>query len=302
MNPKLKYWILAARPHTLTLGLACALTGNLAAMNTVNIDKKITFFSVLTTLLLQTLSNFANDFGDYKHGADNEFRIGPQRALQSGVISGEEMLTAIRLTALAALASGLMLLSYSLKNIGLAGMFILLSIGLLAIWAAYAYTAAKKPYGYKGWGDIFVFIFFGLVTVEGIYFLQSGKIHLISILPAIAMGFFSTAVLNLNNIRDIDNDRQAGKITVAVRLGKNGSAWYHFFLTSTASLLLVVYFSFVFTHPLQYLAFLPVFAIMASAYQVFYHDKAETLYPVLKSFSLLVLVFTICLWMALIMG
>lgn len=299
LERKIKYWIKAARPHTLTLGLACVMTGNIAAMNTVDIDGKITFFSILTTLLLQILSNFANDYGDFKHGVDNAERIGPARAVQSGKISQKEMLFAIQITALLSLSSGLMLLSYGFRHIGLSGTLFLLLTGIAAIWSAYAYTASRNPYGYKGWGDLFVFIFFGIAAVWGTYYLQSGKIHLFSLLPAVAMGFYSIAVLNLNNIRDMECDRNSGKITMAVRLGQNGSAWYHFFLVSLATLFMIIYFSAVFINPFQFLSFLPVFLILATVQRVFSFREPAELYPVLKGFSFLILLFVFSLWIAL---
>ncbi|MGB0431936.1 MAG: 1,4-dihydroxy-2-naphthoate octaprenyltransferase, partial [Bacteroidia bacterium] len=198
-----KNWIDAARPRTLPLALAGLALGNLLAFENNKFSILICVLSILTATFLQILSNFANDYGDFVNGADNDARIGPARAVQSGAISTKTMKTAIITTALLSLITGILLLWVSSKNVNLVWLLIMLASGLLAIAAAYKYTASKNPYGYKGYGDIAVFIFFGLLAVMGIYFLQTNSLNLTMLLPASAFGLLSTGVLNLNNMRDI---------------------------------------------------------------------------------------------------
>src|SRR5207249_4073135 len=155
---------------------------------------------------LQILSNLANDYGDSRHGADNELRAGPKRAVQSGAISIKSIKVGVLVFALLSFFSGCLLLLYSLQNISYYAVMIFFMLGLIAIAASIAYTATKQPYGYRGWGDFSVFIFFGLLAVYGTFFLQTGMLITLALLPAAAMGFLSAAVLNVNNIRDIEAD------------------------------------------------------------------------------------------------
>jgi 1,4-dihydroxy-2-naphthoate octaprenyltransferase len=190
---------------------------------------------VLTTIFLQILSNFANDYGDFKNGADNTERIGPKRAVQSGVISASQMKNAIILLVVLSLVSGFSLLWLTLGNRGLfLEALSLLVIGLGAIAAAIKYTAGKNPYGYKGWGDFFVFLFFGIVGIGGTTFLLAGNITWSDGLLMLTVGCFSTAVLNLNNLRDHVNDAKTGKKTLVVKWGFEDGKFYHYVLIITA--------------------------------------------------------------------
>jgi 1,4-dihydroxy-2-naphthoate octaprenyltransferase len=192
--------------------------------------------TLLTTLLLQILSNFANDYGDAKKGTDNEDRIGPERAIQSGAISQKAMVYAIIVTSLLTLASGIILLFYAFGT-KIDIIFIsFLIIGVLAIGAAIKYTVGKGAYGYAGLGDLFVFIFFGLVGVIGSFYLQSHRLGWELLLPATTIGCFSVAVLNLNNMRDIVNDKAVGKNTLVVKIGASKSKIYHYTLFIVAYL------------------------------------------------------------------
>ncbi len=223
MNP----WISAMRLRTLPLSIAGIITGGAMAYNDskINFNSRLFVLAILTALLLQILSNFANDYGDFKNGADNESRKGPQRAVQSGAISAETMRIAIILFGILSLVSGLCLLYMAFAHINL--LFIVyLCIGIGCIAAALKYTMGNNPYGYKGWGDFFVFLFFGLVSSSGIYFLLTLRLPMNVLLPSISIGAWSTAVLNLNNLRDIENDKASGKITIPVRLGKAKGLMY----------------------------------------------------------------------------
>lgn len=195
--------------------------------------------AAITTTLLQILSNLANDYGDSVNGADHEGRQGPIRAVQSGLIRPAEMKVAMIVFSLLSLISGLVLLFIALADIYLFLLF--LGIGILAIFAAIAYTSGKKPYGYAGLGDISVFLFFGCVGVMGTYYLHTLTFTPSLWLPAAALGLLSTAVLNINNIRDIQSDKAAGKLSIPVRIGKKAAENYHWGLIISAQVLLLVF-------------------------------------------------------------
>lgn len=231
----LKHWISAFRLRTLPLALSTILMGNTLALLNGHFNIFIFVLSLLVTVFLQILSNLANDYGDGIKGTDNENRLGPTRAIQSGVISQKAMLNAIVIFSLISLGLGLWLVFSALSNYMVVIMFI--GLGLGAIFAAIKYTVGKKAYGYQGLGDVFVFIFFGLVGVLGTYYLQTQTFELLNILPAISIGCFSTAVLNLNNMRDIENDRASSKNTIVVKMGLPKAKVYHF------SLFIIAYFS-----------------------------------------------------------
>ena len=172
----IKNWISAARPRTLPLALSGLALGNFLASPQATFSVSICLASICTATFLQILSNFANDYGDYVNGADNENRIGPARAVQSGNISTKTMKAAIVILATLSFLTGVFLLYLSAQNINIIALLGMLAIGLLSIAAAYKYTASKNPYGYKGFGDIAVFVFFGLAAVLGVYYLQTGHI------------------------------------------------------------------------------------------------------------------------------
>jgi 1,4-dihydroxy-2-naphthoate octaprenyltransferase len=223
-----KHWLSAMRLRTLPLALSCVLAGTAIALIENNFQWSICLLTVITTFLLQVLSNFSNDLGDFKNGADNAGRIGPQRAVQSGAISAAQMKGAVIATVLLALLSGVSLLYVSLYNTGYAAAaIVMLLLGIGSIGAAIKYTAGKNPYGYKGLGDVFVFLFFGLVGVMGSAFLQTKSVEWWYVLPSISIGLLSTMVLNLNNMRDRVNDQKSGKQTLVVRMGGDNAKLYH---------------------------------------------------------------------------
>jgi len=234
-------WIQAIRLRTLPLAASCILTGFAVGYASESGPVVIMVLTLLTAFLLQVLSNLANDYGDSVHGADNANRVGPARAVQSGRIAASQMKAAVGITATLALGSGLLLLWLAF---GVAGkwreLFFLLIFGLFAILAAYAYTAGKRPYGYRGWGDVFVLLFFGAVGVGGSYFLVTHELGTSIVLPAIWVGLQSTAVLNLNNLRDHVNDRATGKMTLVVRMGFVSGKRYHTALIAAAGVAMLV--------------------------------------------------------------
>jgi 1,4-dihydroxy-2-naphthoate octaprenyltransferase len=219
-------WVDAARPRTLPLAIGSILLGNFLAYAQGKFNLTIAVLATLTTLLLQILSNFANDLGDFSNGVDNQDRKVALRAVQTGKISQQEMKAAVILTAAFAFLSGLVLLYLGLKDASMEVWGTFLGLGVAAIAAAVAYTVGKRPYGYMGLGDISVFLFFGLIGTLGTYYLQTYTLNIAIFLPAAGCGFLSVAVLNLNNLRDIDNDIKTGKFSIPVRIGKTFGFYY----------------------------------------------------------------------------
>lgn len=232
-------WLQAIRLRTLPLALASILMASFIAFYESLFRWEVFLLAVLTTTLLQILSNLANDYGDSVHGADSFERQGPVRAVQSGVISPGEMKRAIVLLAILSFISGIGLLYVSVTSFYVFLTFI--GLGIVAIIAAITYTSGSNPYGYFGFGDISVFLFFGLVGVLGTYFLHSMQFSATVILPALSLGFFSTAVLNINNIRDIESDTLAGKKSIPVRIGRPAAARYNWFLIIAGNISLIVF-------------------------------------------------------------
>jgi 1,4-dihydroxy-2-naphthoate octaprenyltransferase len=239
MKQSLRIWLDAARPKTLPLALVSILTGSVLAYSTQQFSFAVALLAFLTATLLQILSNLANDYGDAVKGTDNEQRLGPMRAIQSGEVTQADMKHAIIINVLLTIASGLALVLYALDS--LHSILAFIGLGVLAIVAAIAYTVGNKPYGYVGLGDISVFIFFGLLGVAGTYFLHTGVVAPSLVLPAIGCGLLAVAVLNINNMRDIENDEVCGKRTVAVRLGQKKAKQYHTILLVGALLAFIVY-------------------------------------------------------------
>ena len=223
----IKHWLKAFRLRTLPLAFSSVITGTAVAIDVGFFDWIIFTLALTTTLLLQILSNLANDYGDAQKGTDNENRIGPERSIQSGAINVFQMKKAIVVFIFLSLFSGIVLVLYSTRTISFLYPLLFITIGILSIIAAIKYTAGKGAYGYKGLGDVFVFIFFGLVGVVGTSFLYVHAFYLSMLLPAISIGCFSAAVLNLNNMRDFENDKFCGKNTLVVRLGIKKSKKYH---------------------------------------------------------------------------
>jgi len=238
---KLKAWIKALRIRTLPLAVSGIVAGNAVAYYHDAFDPFIFKFSLYTALLLQILSNLANDYGDFLKGTDNENRVGPERALQSGLIEPRDMKAAMVIIGFAAFICGAFLVYSGLNDANpIVGLFFIV-IGVLCIIAAVLYTVGKNAYGYKGLGDIMVFLFFGITAVAGSFYLQVKDILWEVLLPSAAVGFFSTGVLNMNNMRDVMNDEACGKITIPVRLGFRRSKIYHSFLILSGIICAVIF-------------------------------------------------------------
>ncbi|ALJ01123.1 1,4-dihydroxy-2-naphthoate octaprenyltransferase [Rufibacter tibetensis] len=301
-RPTTGTWVSAFRLRTLPLALSCiGMGGFLAAADHLS-RWPVLLLCVLTTLFLQILSNLANDYGDTKHGADNQHREGPQRAVQAGQISPAQMRAAIVVFSLLSLVSGVALLWVALGTSGLYLFLFFLLLGFGAIWAAIGYTNGAKPYGYAGFGDISVFFFFGWVGVLGTYFLQTNRIFSELLLPASSLGFFSAAVLNVNNIRDLKSDELAGKRSVPVRLGALRARRYHWLLL-TAGVLCTVVFVWVRENatlwPWLFLGSVPL--LLYNGREVKRRQTAVQLDPLLKQMALSTLCFVVLLGIGLLL-
>lgn len=297
MNTTLKSWIQAMRLRTLPLSVAGILTGGglawqYARTTSDAFDASVFLLATLTALLLQVLSNFANDYGDFQNGADNETRKGPRRAVQSGDISPVQMKRAIGITAALAFACGCLLLIKSFHAINVR-FIVYLALGIACIGAALKYTMGNNPYGYKGFGDVFVFVFFGPVACCGMFYLQALSVPPGVWLPAVSIGCWSTAVLNLNNLRDIDTDREAGKITIPVRLGLKNGLRYHYILLLAAYGADIVYALW----QGNYILLTVLLVLALAGYRVFrplfYSPTHDALDAQLKKTALFTLVFTL---------
>lgn len=243
----MKHWIQAARLRTLPLSMSGIIMGAFIAKwrlseNGGTWDWRIFALALLVTLLYQVLSNFANDYGDGVKGTDKN-RIGEaeQRAVASGKITATQMRNAVVLLSILSLIATVALLYLAFYPANIREFWIFVGLGIACILAAIGYTVGKKPYGYMGLGDIFVFIFFGLVSVCGSYFLFTKSFSWDLLFPATAVGMLSMAVLNLNNMRDIVNDKLAGKKTLALRLGFRNAMIYEIILLQLPILLMLAF-------------------------------------------------------------
>jgi len=259
----IRIWIKAFRLRTLPLALSSAILGSFLAYAQGSFRWQIFLLAVLTTLFLQVLSNLANDYGDAMHGTDNVNRLGPLRVTQSGLITRRKMRGMIILFVLLAFASGTLLIFSGLQQFGWKGILIFFLLGISAIFAAIKYTVGKNPYGYIGLGDVFVFIYFGIVGVAGTYYLHVNTFDPWILLPASAIGLLSSGVLNLNNMRDIENDSRSGKRTLVVYIGSEAAKVYHLILISLSMLFSLVYTLVHFSSIYQFLFILtcPLFAL-----------------------------------------
>lgn len=297
----MKHWIKAFRLRTLPLALASIGMGTFLAAASGSFQADIFALCALTTIFLQALSNLANDYGDSVHGADGAQRVGPSRAIQSGVITPSAMKKAIAIFVVLSLASGIGLIylafGWSMKVFA-----IFMGLGVLAIIAAITYTSGSKPYGYAGLGDISVLIFFGFIAVMGSAFLYEKELRWEYVLPAISTGLFSVAVLNVNNIRDIESDRVAGKYSIPVRLGRDKAVIYHWAILSIGYLTTLTYIGLNYSSPFQFLVLLVIPLLVKNARAVKVHEEASALDPFLKQMALSTLFFVILFGIGQLLG
>lgn len=301
---KAKAWLYAFRLRTLPLAFSSVITGSSMAYFILGgfLNVKALVLCLVTTLLLQILSNLSNDYGDSEKGADNEDRIGPKRAVQAGLLSAREMKAGVIATASLALVSGLWLIAEATKGLPVFMPLFFLLLGLSAIGAAVKYTVGKSAYGYSGWGDIFVFLFFGLAGVGGSYFLLSHQFTWSSLCPAVSIGLFATGVLNLNNLRDHVGDQKAGKNTLVVKWGMEKAKSYHRWLIITGFLSAVLYVVLNFNSTMQFLFLItfPLFRRNVSSVQQI-SDPAD-FDPLLKQLAVSTFIFSLLFAAGMVIG
>ena len=289
---KSKSWITAFRLRTLPLALSSILMGSFLSIATNNYNWSVIILSLTTTLLLQILSNLANDYGDGIKGTDNHYRLGPLRTIQSGEISPKQMRIGISFFVLFSLISGIWLIIESLGNDWYLGLLFFV-LGISAIAAAIKYTVGNTAYGYSGFGDLFVFLFFGLLAVFGTYFLNTHSVDWEIILPASSMGLLSTGVLNLNNMRDMKNDKASGKHTLALKLGYKYAKLYHYFLVVTAMMFVIIFTTLNYVSLWQFVFVISFIFMIKDLIEISKITNKSLLDPYLKKLALLTLLFTI---------
>jgi len=305
----MKHWIEAARVRTLPLSVSGIIVGSFYALSSPTDDVltptqvfswKIFGLLILTTIGLQVLSNFANDYGDGVKGTDNEDRVGPKRAIQSGVISPAAMKRAVIITAFLTFLSAVALIytSFHFKYFYYSVVFLIL--GIMAIASAIRYTVGKGAYGYRGYGDLFVFVFFGLVSTFGSYFMFAKELNWLLFLPSIAIGFLSVGVLNLNNMRDEESDRKVGKNTIVVKMGGAAAKKYHFFLVISAMILVLVFAFLNDFHFDQYIFVVAYFPLIGHLITVYKNKNPKLLDPELKKLAISTFLLSILLALCLI--
>ena len=296
-----RIWIKAFRLRTLPLALSATILGSFLGFAEERFKWGVFIFGTLTTLFLQILSNLANDYGDARKGTDNENRLGPLRVTQTGLVSLKQMRWMISLFVMLSLASGSLLIWCGLRGGNLLGYAIFFLLGFSAIFAAIKYTIGKKPYGYMGLGDIMVFIFFGILGVAGTYFLHTQSFHLSILLPASSVGLLSVGVLNLNNLRDRENDKQSGKFTLVVRMGVPWAKVYHVILLGTAFFLALAYTVMHFESYIQLLLLIPVPLLVSDVKQVITNTVPVELNRELKKLAVATLLFSLSFGLGLVL-
>ena len=297
---QLKTWISAFRLRTLPLSISGAVVGSSYAYFLGFFDILIFVLIVLTTLSFQILSNLANDYGDGIKGTDNNTRIGPERALQSGAISPKQMKNAIIVNAILSTILALLLIYVAFGVSQLFSSLIFIVLGALSIYAAITYTVGKSAYGYRALGDLMVFLFFGWLSVMGTYFLFAKDLNSMLLIPASAIGCLSAAVLNLNNMRDLETDLKSNKITLAGYLGKKSSKIYHFALILSAILLMLIFQYSISYSKIMYLSWIAFVPLIFHLKVVFFIKNPKDFDPHLKLVALSTFVLAILFATALI--
>ena len=298
----LKSWIKAARLRTLPLAMSGILMGAALAYFDGVMNLKVTVLAIVTALFIQIFSNFANDFGDSQKGTDNPNRIGPKRTVQSGEITPVQMKTGMIVLIILSLASGIWLIGEGTKGLHLTTFLLFLAFGVTSLIAAYRYTAGRNPYGYAGFGDVAVFLFFGILPVVGTYFLNAHQISRYVFLPAISIGLFSSGVLNLNNMRDIENDRNSGKNTVVVRIGSSAAKIYHLVMISSGMIFAIIFAFSTNRSVFQWLFLLAYPLFLNDLIQISRVDNPRNFDPFLKKLSLTTLLFTVLFGLGIVLS
>ena len=299
-NSTFAIWFSTARPKTLPLALASIIIGSALAYWAGKFDLITTQLAFITTILLQILSNFANDYGDHVKGSDTAERIGPLRAIQHGAITGEQLKMAVMILSALSFISGAALSFYAYE--GIEDLLVFLGLGVISIVAAITYTVGKKAYGYLGLGDLFVLIFFGFVAVIGVFYLQAHSLPLMIFIPAFGCGLLSVAVLNINNLRDINQDRKAGKNTLIVRIGSINGRIYHAILLALAVVSYLIFAILNFEHWYNYFFLLAVPLLVKHGLFVYRHQDPIELRPILGQMAGLALITNLLFSLGIFLG
>lgn len=290
----IKNFIKAARLRTLPLSISGIILVGFLTMSDGLFNGVIFSLAILTTIGFQVISNFANDYGDGVKGTD-AIRIGEERMVSSGKISPKQMKKAILISVILTIIFALFLIyeSFGLSNFGYSLLFFVL--GIVSIVAAIKYTVGDLAYGYSGFGDIFVFLFFGLLSVLGSYFLFTKEIYFLLTLPAISIGLLSTAVLNLNNMRDYQNDKKSKKNTIVVKIGLKAAKRYHYSLLLLSFISAVSYVVLTFTKTVQFIFLLAYIPLVIHALFVYNNKEELRLDAELKKVALSTFLFSVLL-------
>lgn len=296
---RIRTWVSAFRPRTLFLAAAGVILGSGLALHVGKLNITTALLTLSTALLLQLLSNLANDLGDYVKGTDRTGdRVGPMRSVQSGKITPLQMKKTIAITILITMVSGLTLLLRLFHTIGLMVVILFLIVGAMSLLSALFYTLGKKPYGYHGGGDFFAFLFFGPIAVIGTYYLQAQTVDIRALFPSIGMGLLSAMILNVNNMRDIENDALSDKKTIAVRLGLKNAKVYHASMTIVMYGCFLVYSFMYASSPWYRLGYIIVYAFQFMILIQIFQQQGRALDPYLKktalSAFLLAVFFSMC--------
>ena len=298
----IKHYIKAARLRTLPLSISGIVLGSFIAASQDYFNWLICILALLTTVGFQVISNFANDYGDGIKGTDNEDRIGPTRAIQSGAISPKQMLTAIKISIILTLIIAISLIYISFGKDDFLNIIIFFILGIASVVAAVKYTMGKKAYGYSGFGDLFVFLFFGLLSVCGSYYLYTKQLDITIFLPAFTVGFLSIGVLNLNNMRDRESDIKSGKNTLVVKIGSEFAKYYHYYLLIASFLLALLYVVIHYRSPYQFL-FLIVYIPITKHFVVVFKNKIPKLLDAeLKKLAISTFLFSILFGLGLLLS
>ncbi|SFS70706.1 1,4-dihydroxy-2-naphthoate polyprenyltransferase [Lutibacter maritimus] len=296
-----KELVKAARLRTLPLSISGIIVGSFIAASEGFFNVTICVLALLTTVGFQIISNFANDYGDGVKGTDNNERVGPQRAIQSGKITPKQLLKVIKISIAITLIIAVLLIYVSFGKEDFFNLIIFFVLGIASIAAAIKYTMGKNAYGYSGFGDVFVFIFFGLVSVCGSYYLYAKQLNFTVFLPAFSIGFLSIGVLNLNNMRDRESDIKSGKNTLVVKIGIEFAKYYHYYLLIASFLFALLYTMIHFNSFYQFIfvaAYLPIAKHLLVVYK---NEKPRLLDPELKKLAISTFIFSVLFGLGLVL-
>jgi 1,4-dihydroxy-2-naphthoate octaprenyltransferase len=282
---KIRLWFKSTRPRTLPAAAAPVIIGLALAFYEHKVNLLIAIFTLISALLIQIGTNLANDYFDFIKGTDTDKRVGPVRLIQAGFIKKNEMLAAFIIAFTAASVFGVFLV--------IRGGYPVLLVGIFAIIFGILYTAGPAPLGYVGLGDIFVFIFFGLVSVMGTYYLQLLKINYIVLIASFAPGFLSMAILTANNIRDIKTDRESGKRTLVARFGYNFGVFEYWFCIVAAHLIPVILVLITRSHYFSLISVSTIILAVKPLKIILSRPQSKSLIPVLGTTSQILLIFSI---------